>query len=116
MRRFCVLCVLKFGTVCSVLFFYIVLFVCVRAAFYGAINDNKIIIKVQIKDNKKIIKVQINDNKIIIKVRINDNKITEVGVVPAVAARNLNTRKTVRALFQLFSKQNIDGKCGRVRA
>jgi len=83
MRRFCVLCVLKFGTVCSVLFFYIVLFVCVRAAFYGAINDNKI---------------------------------TEVGVVPAAAARNLNTRKTVRALCQLFSKQNIDGKCGRVRA
>ena len=40
MRRFCILFVLTFGTVCYVLFFYIVLFVCVHVAFYGVINGN----------------------------------------------------------------------------
>jgi len=40
MRRFSVLCVLTFGTVRCVLFFYIVLFVCVHAVFNGIINDN----------------------------------------------------------------------------
>ena len=39
----CVLCVLTFGTVSYVLFFYIVSFVCVHAAFYGVINYNYIV-------------------------------------------------------------------------